>query len=79
MEKEAIKKRLTGRAKYRTTTKKNIKSCKEQDQIANKGRPITITSDFSMETLKARRAWTDVLQTLRAQRCQPKQPELAKL
>jgi hypothetical protein len=26
-----------------------------------KGKPIKITSDFSMETLQARRAWTEVI------------------
>jgi hypothetical protein len=38
-----------------------LKSAKEKDQITHKGRPIRIISDFSMQTLKARRAWTDVI------------------
>jgi hypothetical protein len=29
-----------------------------------KGKPIKITADFSMETLKARRAWNEVFQAL---------------
>jgi hypothetical protein len=29
-----------------------------------KGEPIKITADFSMETLKARRAWSDIFQVL---------------
>ena len=37
-----------------------------------KGRPIRITPDFSMETMKARRSWEDVLQTLRDHECKPR-------
>ena len=37
-----------------------------------KGRTIRITSDFSPETMEARRAWTDVIQTLREHKCQPR-------
>ena len=32
-------------------------------QVTYKGRPIGITPDFSPETMKARRSWTDVIQT----------------
>jgi hypothetical protein len=39
-------------------------------QVTYKGKPIRITPDFSPETMKARRAWTDVLQTLREHKCQ---------
>jgi len=42
--------------------KERIKSCKGKDHITYKGRPIRLTNDFSTETLKARRAWTDILQ-----------------
>ena len=45
--------------------RKNIKSSKGKGQVAYKGRPIIIIPDFSTETLKPRRAWTEVLQTLR--------------
>jgi hypothetical protein len=31
-----------------------------------------MTPDFSPETMKARRSWTDVIQTLREHKCQPK-------
>ena len=37
-----------------------------------KARPIRITPDFSPETMKARRAWTDVIQTLRTHKFQPR-------
>jgi hypothetical protein len=35
-----------------------------------KGRPVRITPDFSTETLKDRRAWTKVMQTIREPKCQ---------
>jgi hypothetical protein len=34
-----------------------LKSVREKKQIIYKGKPIKITADFSMETLKARKAW----------------------
>jgi hypothetical protein len=37
---------------------------REEKQITYKGKCTKITSDFSMETLKARRAWVEVFQTL---------------
>lgn len=37
-----------------------LKAAKEKGQVIYKGRPIKITLDFSTETLKARRAWTEV-------------------
>lgn len=48
------------------------KAAKEKDQVKYKGRPFRITPNISMETLKVRRTWTDVLQTLRDHRCQPR-------
>ena len=33
---------------------------------------MRITPDFSTETMKDKRAWTDIMQTLREQRCQSK-------
>jgi hypothetical protein len=37
-----------------------LNSVREKKQITYKGKTIKITADFSMETLKARRAWTAV-------------------
>lgn len=54
-----------------------LKAPREKDQVTSKGRPIRITPDFSVETLKARR--TDVLQTLRDLRGQPRLLYLATL
>jgi hypothetical protein len=51
----------------RTTNSLNkhriLKAVREEGQVTYKGRPIRITPDFSPETMKARRAWTDVMQT----------------
>jgi hypothetical protein len=48
-------------------------------QVTYKGRPIRTTPDFSPETMKARRPWADVIQTLREHKCQPKLLYPAKL
>jgi hypothetical protein len=37
-----------------------LKAVGEKKQITGKGKFIKITADFSMETLKARRAWSEV-------------------
>jgi hypothetical protein len=49
-----------------------LKALREKGQVTYKGSPIRITPDFSPETMKARRSWTDVIQTLREHKCQPK-------
>jgi hypothetical protein len=41
-----------------------LKAAREKGQVTYKGRPIRITPDFSPETMKARRAWSEVIQTL---------------
>jgi hypothetical protein len=41
-----------------------LKAVREKKQITYKGKPIKIIADFSMETLKARRAWSEVFQAL---------------
>ena len=38
---------------------------KEKVQVTYKGKPVRITPNFSVETMKARRSWVDVLQTLK--------------
>ena len=40
---------------------------------------MRITPDFSPETMKARGAWTDVMQILREHKCQPRLLYPAKL
>jgi hypothetical protein len=44
----------------------------EKGQVTYKGRLIRIIPDFSTETMKARRSWADVIQTLREHKCQPR-------
>jgi hypothetical protein len=41
-----------------------LKAVREKKQITFKDKPIKITADFSVETLKARRAWSEVFQAL---------------
>jgi hypothetical protein len=36
-----------------------VKAVREKKQIIYKGKPIKITADFSTETLKARKAWSE--------------------
>jgi hypothetical protein len=67
----------------RTTNSLNkerlLKAVREKGQVTYKGRPIRITSDFSPEIMKARRSWTDVIQTPREHKCQPRLIYPAKL
>jgi hypothetical protein len=49
-----------------------IKAVRERSQVTYKGRPIRIILDFSPETMKAKRSWADVIQTLREHKCQPR-------
>jgi hypothetical protein len=49
-----------------------LKAVREKGQATYKGRPIRITPDFSPETMRGRRSWTDVIQTLREHKCQPR-------
>jgi hypothetical protein len=46
-----------------------LKAVREKGKVTYKGRPIRITPDFSSETMKARRSWADVIQTLREHTC----------
>jgi hypothetical protein len=49
-----------------------LKEVREKGQVTHKGRPIRIMPDFSPKTMKARRSWTDVIQSLREYKCQPR-------
>jgi hypothetical protein len=48
-----------------------LKAVRGKCQVTYKCRPIKITPDFSPETMKARRSWTDVIQTLRNTNASP--------
>jgi hypothetical protein len=56
-----------------------LKPEREKGQVTYKGRSIRITPDFSPETMKASRSWTDVIQTLREHKSQPRLLYPAKL
>jgi hypothetical protein len=75
------KRNSSGHIIIRTTNAVNkdriLKAVREKGQITYKGRPIA--PDFSPETMKARRSWTDVIQTLREHKCQPRLLYSAKL
>jgi hypothetical protein len=45
----------------------------------SKGQPIRIAPHFSTDTLKARKAWTENMQTVREYKSHPSLPDLAKL
>jgi hypothetical protein len=49
-----------------------LKAVSKKGQVIYKGRPIRITPDFSPETMKARRSWADVIETLREHKFQPR-------
>jgi hypothetical protein len=61
---------------FRTTNALNgdkiLKAVREKGQVTYKGRPIRITPNFLPETMKARRSWKDIIQTLREHKCQPR-------
>jgi hypothetical protein len=65
----------------RTTTALNkdriLKAVREK--VIYRGSPIQITPDFSPKIMKARRSWTNVIQTLRECKCQPRLLYPAKL
>jgi hypothetical protein len=67
----------------RTTNARNkdkiLKTVREKGQVTYKGRPIRITLDFSPENMKARRSWTEVIQTLREHKIKHRLPYPAKL
>jgi hypothetical protein len=49
-----------------------LKAIREKNQITCKGKPIKITADFSTETLKARRAWSEVFWALNENNFNPR-------
>ena len=56
-----------------------VKAVREKSQVTYKGRPIRITPEFSPKTMKAKRSWANIIQTLREHKCQPRLLYLAKL
>jgi hypothetical protein len=61
------------------TRERILKAVREKKQITYKGKSIKITADFSTETLKARRAWSEVFQALNENNFNPRILYSAKL
>jgi hypothetical protein len=49
-----------------------VKAVRQKKQITYKGKSIKITADFLMETLKARRAWSEVFWALKENNFNPR-------
>ena len=49
-----------------------LKAAKEKQQVQYKGNPICLTTDFSAETLQARREWQDIFKVLKGKNLQPR-------
>ena len=56
-----------------------LKVVREKKQITYKGKLIKITADFSMQTIKSRRAWSEIFQALKENNLQPRMMYPAKL
>ena len=48
-----------------------LKAVREKQQVTYKGAPIRLATDFSMETLQARREWQKIFQVMRTRGLQP--------
>ena len=42
-----------------------LKAAREKQEVTYKGAPVRLASDFSMETLKAKREWQKIFQVMR--------------
>ena len=49
-----------------------LKAAKENQEVTYKGAPIRVATDFSMETLQARREWQKIFQVMRTRGLQPR-------
>ena len=49
-----------------------MKAAREKKQITYKGIPIRLSTDFSAETLQARREWQDILNVMKVKNLQPR-------
>jgi hypothetical protein len=56
-----------------------LKAIREKKQIIYKGKPIKIKANFSTETSKERRAWSEVFRTLNENNFNPRLLNPAKL
>ena len=51
---------------------KIVKAARVKQQVTQKGTLIRLSTDFSTETLKARRKWHDILKLMKGKKLQPK-------
>ena len=51
---------------------KILKAAREKKQLTYNGTPIILLADFSAETLQARRAWHDILNSMKGKNLQPR-------
>ena len=49
-----------------------LKAAREKQEVTYKGAPIRLATDFSMETLQARREWQKIFQVMRTRVLQPR-------
>ena len=49
-----------------------LRGAKEKQEVTYKGAPIRLATDFSMETLQARREWQKIFQVMRNRGLQPR-------
>ena len=58
---------------------KLLKAARDKRQITYKGTPISLTVDFSAETLQARREWNDIFKVMKGKNIQPRLLYLARI
>ena len=56
-----------------------LKEAREKKEVTYKGAPIRLATDFSMETLQARREWQKIFQVMRTRGQQPRLLDPARL
>ena len=49
-----------------------LKAAREKQEVTYNGAPISLATDFSMETLQARREWQKIFQVMRTRGMQPR-------
>ena len=49
-----------------------LKAAREKKEETYKGAPVRLATDFSMETLQARREWQNIFQVMRTRGLQPR-------
>ena len=56
-----------------------LKAAREKQEVTYKGAPIRLATDFSMETLQAKREWQKIFQVMRTRGLQPRLLDPARL